>query len=236
MKPSVVGMVDAGFLTRSISGALQIPVGEVHVEGEELTSWFLVAANRMNNSLLRCYWYDGQYPEGAALRSRQRAELDKLEECAGIQLRLGHLQSLPFEHKEQLRAAASTAGIDYSNLMKHFNLETRYTQKGVDTLIVLDMLRFVQQGMTKRIVLVAGDRDLAEAVREIQNLGATIILAYPQGAPVAKELGNLADEKVVWSEDLLRRLISKRGDRIVDLIDKVRSETELLTAANEARD
>lgn len=229
MKPSVVGMIDAGFLTRSISSALKTPVGGVHVEGEELAAWFLVASHRMNHGLLRCYWYDGQYPEGSALRNRQREELDRLEECAGIQLRLGHLQSVPFEHKEQLRAAAREAGIDYSHLMRFFNLETRYAQKGVDTLIVLDMLRFVQLGMTKKIILIAGDRDLAEAVREIQSLGATVILAYPQGAPVAKELGNLADEKVIMGEGVLRRLTSRRVDRIYDLVAKIRNETQLFS-------
>ncbi|GAB2962411.1 hypothetical protein GCM10027203_79740 [Nonomuraea fastidiosa] len=207
---------------------LKVSVGEVHIEGEELVSWFSMSAARMGCGLLRCYWYDGVYPEGAPLRHRQRAELDKLEECPGIQLRLGHLQAVPFEHKEQLRSAARAAEVDYSHLMSHFKLETRYAQKGVDTLMVLDMLRFVQQGMTKRIILVAGDRDLAEVVREVQNMGATVLLAYPKGAPVAGELASLADERIVWSADVLGRLTTRRNDRLAELIAKVHNETKLL--------
>ncbi|GAA2862683.1 NYN domain-containing protein [Nonomuraea rubra] len=201
----------------------------MRIEGEELVSWFSTSAARMRSGFLRCYWYDGVYPEGAPLRHRQRTELDRLEACPGIQLRLGHLQAVPFEHKEQLKAAARAAGVDYSQLMRHFRLETRYTQKGVDTLMVLDMLRFVQQGMTKKIILVAGDRDLAEAVREVQNMGATVLLAYPQGAPVAGELASLADERIAWSAEVLGRLITRRDDRIAELIVKVLNETNLLT-------
>jgi uncharacterized LabA/DUF88 family protein len=226
-KSTVIGIVDSGFLIKSMASVLKLPTGDVAIEGSELVDWFRVASARIGDRLLRCYWYDAVYPEGSKERHKQRAKLDKLEECAGMQLRLGHLQSTPFEHKALLKSAAAAAGIDYSELMKHFNPETRYTQKGVDTLIVLDMLRFVRLQACQKIILIGGDRDLAEAVREVQDMGCLVILAYPAGAPVAPELGNLADEKVAMSADLLRRFMSNRMDRMAALLKEMTGENSI---------
>ena len=49
-------------------------------------------------------------------------------------------------------------------------------QKGVDSLIVLDLLRLAASGRVDQIYLLSGDDDLSEGVREAQALGVRVIL------------------------------------------------------------
>ncbi len=67
-------------------------------------------------------------------------------------------------------------------------------QKGVDTLIVLDLVRLAQRRAYDTAFLIAGDRDLAEAVRVAQEEGRRVVLLHPSGGGVATELRHLADE------------------------------------------
>ena len=50
-------------------------------------------------------------------------------------------------------------------------------QKGVDTLIALDLVRLAGHSVFDTAVLVSGDRDLAEAVRATQDLGSQVVIA-----------------------------------------------------------
>lgn len=59
-------------------------------------------------------------------------------------------------------------------------------------------------------VLIAGDRDLAEAVSAAQDLGRRIIIAYPQGSGVSAELRQLADDLLVIAESDIRAMLSVR--------------------------
>lgn len=67
-------------------------------------------------------------------------------------------------------------------------------QKGVDTLITLDLVRLAQQGAYSTGILISGDRDLAKAVRVAQAMGRRIVVAYPAGDGIATELSHLADQ------------------------------------------
>jgi len=84
-------------------------------------------------------------------------------------------------------------GVDPDAFAQHFQFRPQLSQKGVDTLIVLDLVRLGQQGTYDTAILVAGDRDLAEAVRTAQDAGRRVVLAHPAGAGVAQELRQLTD-------------------------------------------
>ncbi|MEU4560831.1 NYN domain-containing protein [Actinoplanes sp. NPDC023936] len=187
-------------------------------EPEELVGWLHASALRMGVRFLRAYWYDGAYEPGAPLFQQQREKFARLESSPGLQLGLGHLQKRKFDYKPALRKAAEEMGIDYQELMRHFQPEAIYQQKGVDSLIVLDMVRLVQQGSCSHVMLMAGDRDLAEAVRTVQQLGATVTRAFPDGAPVANEVRNLADEVVIWGPETLERLTKPFMERFANLL------------------
>lgn len=224
MKARMICMVDAGFLTRSSGSLLK---GKVTIEGEEVVHWSRVVAKRLSLDFLRAYWYDGAYPESnRELYSNQRKRFDDLEKCSGLQLRLGHLENRPFDFKPALKRAAESLGVDYRRLMNEMNLERIYQQKGVDTLLVLDMIRLVQQNSCRVILLIAGDRDLAEAVRTVQGLGATVILAHPERGPIADELRDLADDRIILTENLVRSFTTKFKDRRREMISNLVAEME----------
>ncbi|GIF41930.1 NYN domain-containing protein [Actinoplanes xinjiangensis] len=216
MSSQMVGIIDAGFITRSGRFLLGNPT--LMFEPEELVGWLHSSALRMGVRFLRAYWYDGAYEPGSPHFQQQREKFARLESCPGLQLRLGHLQKRKFDYKPALRRAAGEMGIDYQELMRHFQPEAIYQQKGVDSLIVLDMVRLVQQGACSHVMLMAGDRDLAESVRAVQQLGATVTLAFPKGAPVATEVRNLADEVVTWSPEAVERLTKPFMKRFGDLL------------------
>ena len=65
-------------------------------------------------------------------------------------------------------------------------------QKGVDTLIVLDLVRLAGRGAIDAAILISGDRDLAEAVRAAQDFGLAVSVANP-GRGLSPDVAKLAD-------------------------------------------
>jgi uncharacterized LabA/DUF88 family protein len=109
-----------------------------------------------------------------------------------------------------VKAAIKECGIALTEFEKHFRFQPILQQKGVDTRLVLDLVRLAQRGAYDVAVLVAGDRDLAEAVRAVQDEGRIVVLAHPgseKGSGVATELRHLADEIISISDADLRKML-----------------------------
>lgn len=113
--------------------------------------------------LLRSYLYDGAFPAGHERHDEQQAEHERLADQPGVQLRLGTVRGDPPR------------------------------QKGVDTLLVLDMLTMAQRGAYDTAVLWAGDADFTEVVDQVQRLGRQVALVIAPGGSVANELRRTAD-------------------------------------------
>ena len=64
--------------------------------------------------------------------------------------------------------------------------------------------------MCSTALLIAGDRDLAEAVRTAQDFGVRVVIAVPPGQGLADELRRLADEVVAIEEPVLRGMLNIR--------------------------
>lgn len=99
---------------------------------------------------LRAYWYDGALEPQHANAFEQRRVFDGIAFTSGVQLRLGHLAErltnrfqMPIERAMQ--SAAADLGIDAEALVAAFNRHWTWRperqQKGVDTLITLDLVR-----------------------------------------------------------------------------------------------
>jgi uncharacterized LabA/DUF88 family protein len=123
---------------------------------------------------LHVYWYDGVLEPQHADSSEQRRVFDGIAFTPGVQLRLGHLaerRTNRFQRPVELamRSAATDLVINADALLavfnRHWTWRPERRQKGVDTLITLDLVRLAQCGAFHTAVLVAGDRDLAEPVR-----------------------------------------------------------------------
>ena len=85
-------------------------------------------------------------------------------------------------------------------------------QKGVDTLIALDMVRLASRSAYMTAILIAGDRDLAEAIRTAQDYGARVVIATPNRQSVARQVVQLADEVIDIAEDDLKLMLPIRSD------------------------
>jgi len=107
-------------------------------------------------------------------------------------------------------------GVDPDRLVgefeRHFRFSPERHQKGVDTLIALDLVRLAQTKAYDTAVLIAGDRDLAEAVRTAQDAGRHVIIAHPVGAGIATELRQLADVLIPIRADELQRMLTDRPE------------------------
>lgn len=75
------------------------------------------------------------------------------------------------------------------------------------------MSRLAQDSVFNTAVLVAGDRDLAEAVRAIQGIGRRVVILQPQGSEVARELRQLPDMLQLIDSEMLEQFstLSDRG-------------------------
>lgn len=93
-------------------------------------------------------------------------------------------------------------------------------RKGVDSLIVLDLLRLATTRAVDTIYLFSGDDDLTEGVREAQALGVRVILLGVEGQ-VQRQAESLvleADRVELWEVDFWRSFVhlgaalARRGD------------------------
>jgi uncharacterized LabA/DUF88 family protein len=186
--PTVMAFVDAGYLTAGARAHLKLPSAP-RIDGGNLASWASSAwtTSRRGADLLRTYVYDAQYPDDAAQYPGQRAYFDELGAQPGIRLRLGHLVE---------RSAGSS--------------RAAWQQKGVDTLLVLDLVRLAQLRAFDTALIIAGDRDLAEALRVVADDHARrVILFSVEGSSPAKELVQAADDHGIIGGIPLRMLVGQ---------------------------
>jgi len=92
----------------------------------------------------------------------------------------------------------------------HFQFQPKLEQKGVDTLIVLDVVRMAQRGTYDAAILESGDRDIAQAVGVAQDEGKHLVIARPGGGGVATELRPVADEVLVIADDDLHAMLEPK--------------------------
>ena len=172
----------------------------------------------MSASFVRAYWYDGAFDPSHREYAGQRAYFDAIAFTPGVQLRLGHIAERSSRIERPillaLRNAAAGLDVDADKLVtefgRHWTFRPERQQKGVDTLIALDLVRLAGRAAFDTAVLLAGDRDLAEAVRATQDFGRRVVVATPARRCVARELAQLADEIVDLDEADVRAMLSSR--------------------------
>ena len=212
------GFVDAGFLRAEGARALGENPRNVRLDAEAVVTWFKGLAYGRPGSFLRAYWYDAKFEHGHDHAEGQRRFFTAIGQIPGIQLRLGHIvEHRPwFEQgiRDALRRTATALGLDSSYLMDEFDRQWTFRperkQKGVDTLVALDLVRLAGRGILETAVLITGDRDLAEAARTAQDLGSRVVIATPDRYSVAREVVELADEVIEIAEEDLHRILPQR--------------------------
>lgn len=213
--------IDVGFLKAEGARQLGQPVSQVKPDAAEVVAWLrgLQESGLGDTELLRAYWYDGAFDQAHPQYHSQRRFFDAIAYTPGIQLRLGHIA----ERRSRLetpvvRALESTAhglGVDpealVSEFQRHWTFYPERQQKGVDTLLALDLVRLADRHAYDTAIVIAGDRDLAEAVRTAQDAGRRVVVATPSRQSLAGELCQLADAVIDLDVTALHRLLKSRA-------------------------
>lgn len=212
MSEKLIGFIDAGFLVGAGARCLRIRTEDVNISPNAVVSWLDICAKRANSRLLRAYWYDGIDDPKSSRYREQRIKFDSIEDESAIQVRLGHRVERPQPWRNAVFRALREADLDVEKFKDKFSYPKEYEQKGVDSLIVLDLVRLAQSGAYDIAVLVAGDRDLAGAVRAVQDQGKNVIIAAPEGKGISSELLRLADDLLHLNGPILKNMLSFDGD------------------------
>lgn len=220
------GFVDAGFLQAEGARKLKIKRGEARLDALGVVEWFKKLRENSDDAIssarhaefLRAYWYDGAFSPGHEGYKKQSRYFDALAATAGVQMRLGNISEQRPSYEPELRVAlkrtAGALGIDerefFEEFDQHWEFRRERKQKGVDTLIALDMVRFASQKAFNTAVLISGDQDLAGAVQTTQDMGRRVVIVTPNEGSVSKDLKKLADAVIGISQKDLKTMVVKR--------------------------
>lgn len=221
MVDSCVGFIDAGYLRAEGARAIGTRASGVRPDADEIVHWIQSISGTVNHGarFLRAYWYDGAFDPSHPEYAGQRRFFNAIAQTPGIQLRLGHIAErqnrLRFPIRNAIRNSAVTLGVEPDNLLEEFDRNWTFyperQQKGVDTLIALDMVRLASRSVCGNMILVAGDRDLAEVVRTVQEFGVMVSVASPNPESVAQELAQLADVIIEISAKVIGNMLPVRA-------------------------
>jgi uncharacterized LabA/DUF88 family protein len=205
--------VDGGFLKAAGARAIGRKNHQVVVHGEALVAWLRgFRAYDEDDEFLRAYWYDGEYDPSHAQYQAQRRIFEALDSVPGLEVRLGYLVERQPNWHHALRQALVECGVDLARFRKHFEMRPDLIQKGVDTLITMDLIGHSQSHNYEWALLIAGDQDLVDPVRSIQNDGHRVVIAVPEGAGIAPKLRRRADRFVTIDQPTLLSFLGTRRE------------------------
>ena len=221
MSGTYAGFIDASFLRAEGAKAIgQSPKG-VRPDALAVVKWcrdLAAQESLLDQTFLRAYWYDSAFDPSHSNYTGQRSFFDAIALTPGLQLRLGHIAegTSPLEQpiRRALESTAVGLGMAPEDLLaefdRHWTFRPNRQQKGVDTLIALDMVRLAGRSVCETMVLVAGDRDFAEVIRASQDFGTRVLVATPKRISVSREVAQLADHVIDISEDEVRKMLTPR--------------------------
>jgi uncharacterized LabA/DUF88 family protein len=83
-------------------------------------------------------------------------------------------------------------------------------QKGVDTLLVRDLVVLAEQRAISDVVLIAGDEDIREGVSYVQERGIRVHLVIVDGAGSPRTLRQEADSVCSLDQDFVEKFASRK--------------------------
>ena len=231
------GFIDAAFLEKEGAKALGVSKRDRQTNAVAVVEWLRKRYSRHSfeaseqyawgdqvptwrgSRLLRAYWYDGAFDPGHPRAAAQRRYFEAIGRTPGIQLRLGHVAKRRSRFKRPIRQAiADTArevGVDSTEFLAKFDHRWEFRpvlqQKGVDTLLALDLVRLAGRGAIDTAIIVSGDRDFAEAIRAAQDFDIEVLVATPRLDSVARDVATIADGVLEMTEKDLQRILPSRS-------------------------
>ena len=218
MLPTYSCFGDVGFLRAEGAKAVGTTPNVVQIDPGAVVDWARTLANSelFGQILRRVYWYDGRFASTHPMYRQQLVFLEAIACIDEIELRLGSVVERRNRYAVPIRSAlAETAkrlGIQPEILLqefgRHWEFRKEVQQKGVDTLIALDLALCGVRSLDATAVLISGDQDLLEPMRIARQCGIKVIIATPKRQSVAPQLYNLADAVIDITAADLRRILS----------------------------
>ena len=212
---TIAGFVDYGYLRAEGARVLGISRRAARTDAGAVLEFIRACSSPegVRERFLRAYWYDGAFDVRDPRRAQQERFFAAIAAHEGVQLRLGHLKEFAPGWHPLLEEALEAVGVDRARFAEHFELRPELRQKGVDTLITLDLVRLAQQRAINTALLIAGDRDLAEVVRTVQDSGVRVVIATPSAHSVSREMRALADQLLEIPEATLTQMLCRPDAR-----------------------
>ncbi len=173
--------IDAGYLSKVLDS-----LGRPRIDFAKFSD---LICKKANSERLRTLYYDSP-PYLSAKPSE-----DERERYAHKQKFFSKLNKLPKFEVRLGRLAHRGPGV--------------YQQKGVDTLLAIDLTRFSWRQVIQKAILVAGDSDFIPAIKEARFAGIIVQIYYAESGTtgVHDEVFEVSDEQFEITKELLQQAI-----------------------------
>ncbi len=222
MRPTYSCLVDVGFLRAEGAKAIGAAPAAVQPNPGAVVDWTRsLAGNELfGQTFRRAYWYDGKFAPAHPMYRQQQVFLEAVARSDDIELRLGNVVERRNRYEVPIRSALieTARGLEIQpeillqEFGKRWEFRKEIQQKGVDTLIALDLALCGVQSLDATAILISGDQDLLEPAHVARQYGVNVIIATPKRNSVAPQLRNLANAVINIAGDDLRRMLSVAPD------------------------
>ncbi len=164
---------------------------------------------------LRTYFYDclpfqGDSPsdEEKELYRRKQSYLHALGLLPRFEVRHGRLARRNINFKEVERPNGSTFFLACSDADPAYdpkNIVVKFEQKGIDTLVGIDVTGLSVRRSIATVILVAGDSDFIPSMRVAKDEGMLLRLVYHDSA-IHRDLIQLADDRFLLTREFIQNV------------------------------
>ncbi len=82
-----------------------------------------------------------------------------------------------------------------------------YVQKGIDVMLAVDLVKMRWSKQIDRAIMLAADSDFINAVQTAKDAGVLTLLCYSDRHPVSDLMLDVFDERLVITDDLIKRCL-----------------------------
>ena len=169
--------IDAGYLEKIVSKRYS----GLRVDYSKLPD----ALKDEGDEILRTYYYNCPPYQSAEPTSDERRRKSGYDRFRQILLRLPR-----YEVREGKTVKRS---------------ETEFGQKGIDTLICVDMVKLVYSGKIDKVILIAGDHDLMPGIEAVKDaMVITKLIYHPES--VSNQLYEMCDDRMMIDDELAEKI------------------------------
>jgi uncharacterized LabA/DUF88 family protein len=198
--------IDGGYLQKILKNRFASPKIDLVTFSDELCG----AQERLRTYFYDCLPFQSGVPtdEEKEIYRKKQSYFHALGLLPRFEVRQGRLARRSINFKEVERPDGSTFYLACSDADPAYdskNVVVKFEQKGIDTLVGIDVTGLSVRRSITTVILVAGDSDFIPSIRVAKDEGMLIRLAYHDSA-IHKDLLQLADDRFLLTQELIRKV------------------------------